>query len=71
MDTTSMWLALGLYLLGLGHHVLACRCERRSRQLIDRNERCNAAFAEAMALVRYGAHAEAIELLQPFVKTQD
>lgn len=47
--------------------ILAIWIERRTSLLIDliaRNVRVNAAFMEALALTRYGAIDEAIELLE-------
>ena len=56
-----------IYLAGLAHHTMALISEKRTKTLTERNERANADFCEASALVQYGAFQEATDVLKPYL----
>ena len=56
------------YAAGLVFYVLASRAREAAHKFLEEARICNAEFAEAIALSQYGAHEEAIEVCQRWIK---
>jgi len=62
--STGDWLVLGIYLAGFSHHWFAMRAEAKTRDHLAGICKRNEVLAEALALAKYGAVDEAVDLLK-------